>query len=109
MICQGETIQLTDQSYNAPVLSRQWTVSDGTASSLTTATPTVTFNTPGYKTIRLVVSNATGTDTLEMYNYIYVSPQWADFTGPASIDFENEVANNFIVDNPEFNNGNFEL
>lgn len=109
MICQGETVQLTDQSYNAAVVNRQWFVSDGTANSLTSATPSVTFNTPGYKTIQLVVSNSAGTDSLEMYNYIFVSPQWADFTGPTAIDFENEIANSFIVDNPEFNNGNFEL
>lgn len=108
-VCKGQTIQFTDRSYNGVVSSREWSFADGNASSLTSTNPTVTFNTPGYKTIRLVVSNATGSDTVTWENGIYVAEDWADNTGPGSFDLNNvEQRYIFQVDNPEQNDGNFE-
>jgi PKD repeat protein len=107
--CIGENVQFTDQSYNAEVTGRQWFFQDGTASSLTSLNPVVTFSSPGYKQVKLIVSSATGQDSVVSNNYIFISTDWADFTGPTSIDFENPTANWFIVDNPEDNKGNFEL
>lgn len=109
VVCVGESIQFNDQSYNAEVTQRQWFFQDGSANSLTIPNPVVSFSTPGYKNVKLVVSNSVGQDSVVANSYIYVSTDWADFTGPTSIDFENQTANWFIVDNPENNDGNFEL
>lgn len=109
VVCLGENVQFTDQSYNAEVTGRQWFFQDGVANSLTSVNPLVSFSSSGYKKVKLIVSNATGQDSVVADNYIFVSTDWADFTGPTAIDFETQVANWFIVDNPENNDGNFEL
>lgn len=108
-ICKGESIQFFDRSYNGPVESRTWFFDDGIANSTTSSNPQVVFNTAGYKTIKLVVSNASGSDSVVAYNQIYVSPEWADFTGPTAFDFESASVNQtFQFLNPSSNEGKFE-
>ena len=107
-ICVGSSTTFTDHSWNASVTNRTWTFQDGTPASSNNALVNVTFNTPGWKTITLEVSNAAGNDSRTSSNYIYVSPDWADFTGPASLDIEGNQSNLFLVENPEDNWGRFQ-
>ena len=108
MVCVGESVQLFDRSFNGAVSSREWIVSDGNLSSATISNPTITFATPGHKSIRLRVSNDSGTDELFEERSIYVSPDWADFTGPTSFSLDENLNHTFIVLNPSTNNGQFE-
>lgn len=108
-ICQGANVAFEDFSWRAAVDSRSWTFEDGTPATSTSANPTVTFNTPGYKKVTLSVTNANGTDTREEENYIYVSPLWGDFTGPYSLDLEDGYSNWFLIDNPENNYAKFQM
>lgn len=80
---------------------------DGQTTSTTAANPTVTYSTPGYKSVILRVGNGQGMDSIVLSNVIYVATEWPDFVGPATIDFE--VQTPFIVENPEQNWAKFEV
>gem|GEM_PF-2749818 len=78
----NSTIQFTDNSTGAPT-SWKWSVTpasvtyvNGTGS--TSANPAVQFTAPGNYTVKLVVSNAGGSDSLVKTNYIQIN------AGPAA-------------------------
>lgn len=102
-ICMGGNLTFKDESWNANVESRLWRFEGGTPETSTSATQNVTFDTPGYKKITLVVSNAAGSDSLTLENTIYVAPQWGDYTGPHTETFDGAYPYNFIFENPENN------
>lgn len=109
--CVGNTITFNDASYNAPVTTYAWTFPDGTPSTSSSANPTVSFNTAGVKTITLIVSNASGSDTLILPQYINVANPWADFVGPKMLDL-NTIDSHpewFRAVNPEYNFAKFQL
>ncbi len=108
-ICVNEPITFNDASWNATIDTWEWTFPGGSPATSTAMNPTVTFDTPGYKTITLTVTNAAGSDTETRNGYVYISPEWADFTGPASIDLNGSTASWFLINNPEDNYGKFEL
>ncbi|MCW3101584.1 MAG: hypothetical protein JWO09_24 [Bacteroidetes bacterium] len=73
--CPGLTVQYTDSSTNSPT-AWSWTFPGGTPSSSTLQNPVVTYNTPGlYHDVKLVVTNASGSDSATKYSYIAISPQ----------------------------------
>lgn len=108
MTCQGGTISFKDASWNALIENRNWTFQDGTPATSTSANPSVTFNTPGWKTVTLTVSNAAGSDTRTSNGYIYVGPGWADYVGPVNLNMESQ-GDWFFIQNPEDNYGKFKL
>ncbi len=108
-ICQGANVIFNDVSWRATVDSRIWTFEGGTPSTSTSISPNVVYDTPGYKKVRLSVQNSIGTDELIQENFIFVSPLWADFTGPYSNDLESGNFNWFLVDNPENNYAKFQV
>ncbi len=108
-ICQGSNVTFNDVSWRATVDTRIWTFEGGTPSTSTAISQNVNYDSPGYKKVTLSVQNSNGTDELIQENYIYVSPLWADFTGPFSNDLENETVNWFLIDNPENNDNKFQV
>lgn len=106
--CVNTPIVFEDASWNAVIDSRSWEFEGGTPATSTSANPSVQWTTPGYKKVKLTVTNATGTDVKEVANYIYVSPDWADFTGPTALNIEGNQHYYFVVKNPEDNHGKFE-
>ncbi|MEN9000672.1 MAG: CUB domain-containing protein, partial [Flavobacteriales bacterium] len=60
-VCESETVNFTDNSFNAT--SRSWSFPGGTPSSSTAANPMITYNTSGTYLARLVATNSTGNDT----------------------------------------------
>jgi PKD repeat protein len=73
------TVHFTDQSARAT--SWEWDFGDGTTSTL--QHPSHTYTTTGFYTVSLTVTNAYGSDTLDLVNYIAVDliPPIADFNG----------------------------
>jgi PKD repeat protein len=108
LACVNDFVSFEDASWNAVIDSRLWEFEGGSPATSTSANPNVQWSTPGYKKVKLTVTNAAGTDSREVSNYIYVSPQWADFTGPKYLDIEGNQNFYFIVKNPEDNYGKFE-
>ncbi|MCS6980181.1 MAG: S8 family serine peptidase [Flavobacteriales bacterium] len=72
-VCAGQTIQFTDQSTGNPT-AWSWTFPGGTPSSSTQQNPTVTYTTPGTYDVSLTATNAGGSNTLTLTNYITVHP-----------------------------------
>jgi PKD repeat protein len=107
IVCPGEAVTFYDRSFNGTTTIREWSFFDGQTTSATAANPTVTYSTPGYKSVILRVGNGQGMDSIVLSNVVYVATEWPDFVGPATIDFE--VQTPFIVENPEQNWAKFEV
>lgn len=72
-VCEGTTVQYTDQTSGTPV-SWEWTFAGGTPGNSNVQNPSVVYNTPGTYNVQLVVANSLGdTDTLIMASYITVN------------------------------------
>ncbi|MGV3631115.1 MAG: M43 family zinc metalloprotease [Bacteroidota bacterium] len=106
--CVNDAVTFEDASWNAVIDNRTWYFQDGSPATSTSATPVVNFATSGWKTVKLVVQNATGADSLEVENYIYVSANNADFVGPHSEGFDGAFSN-WIIENPENNMAKWEF
>lgn len=107
--CLGSPVSFSDASWNAVIDTYAWEFQDGSPANSSSANPTVSFNSPGYKQITLSVSNSTGTGTETRSGYIYVSLDYASFDGPTSIDLEGPSAQWFVSNNLENNHGEFAL
>ncbi len=69
----GNTIQFYNTCSNNPS-SLKWAFAGGTPSTSTDSYPSVTYNSPGKFAVKLVASNAGGTDSTVKINYISVLP-----------------------------------
>jgi PKD repeat protein len=67
----GSTIHFADNSAGIPT-SWNWTFNGGNTPTSTQQNPAVTYNTPGYYTVKLKVSNSYGTDSLVRTSYVKV-------------------------------------
>jgi gliding motility-associated-like protein len=72
-VCAGQKIQFTDLSTNNPT-SWNWTFGGGMPPTSTVQNPLIQYSTPGTYSVKLVVSNGTGSDSITMVNYIVVNP-----------------------------------
>jgi PKD repeat protein len=71
-VCPGTTIDFTDQSASAPG-SWRWTFAGGSPATSTVQNPSVTYNTAGTYNVKLVVTNANGSDSTTKTAYITVA------------------------------------
>ncbi|HYV93744.1 MAG TPA: PKD domain-containing protein [Chitinophagales bacterium] len=70
--CEASCIAFADQSTNNPT-SWQWVFNGGLPSTSSIQNPiNICYNTPGTYNVTLITSNAYGSDTLTLYNYIIV-------------------------------------
>ncbi len=92
-VCAGSTVQFTDLSSDNPT-AWDWTFPGGTPSSSTDQNPIVTYATPGIYDVTLTASNATGSGTGTIQNYITVSANNPSFSASAAgltASFTNET------------------
>ncbi len=101
--CTGDAVQLGDSSTGSPTL-RLWTITPNTfsyssGSSATSQNPEVTFNAPGWYSIKLKVSNANGSDSLTITQAIRAGGR----SLPFSEDFEatSTSIGEWLVTNPD--------
>ena len=73
VICAGESIQFTDESFNA-VNGWNWTFTGGSPATATTQNPTVTYNTPGTYAVQLEATDGSNSNTAAVAGYITVLP-----------------------------------
>ncbi len=71
LIAEGENVQFTDLSANQP-LSWQWDFSGGTPATSSNQNPTISYANAGSYSVKLLVTNAGGTDSETKLNYITV-------------------------------------
>lgn len=72
-ICEGQSISFSEASYGGPITTYDWGFPGGTPNSSSSATPSITYNTPGTYDVILRVSNSTGADTLVLQDVIFVN------------------------------------
>lgn len=73
LTCSGNALSFTDQSYNAPITSWQW--SSPQASNISTQqNGLLNFNSPGLASVKLKVSNAFGSDSAIKSMVVVLSP-----------------------------------
>jgi PKD repeat protein len=97
---EGQTTTFTDQSLNSPT-SWKWTFNGGTPATSITANQAVKYNTAGVYSVKLVVQNSYGKDSLTKSGYITVKGKpIASFSGSpttitagSSVTFADESAN----------------
>ncbi len=73
VICEGESVTFTDESYNS-VNGWTWSFTGGTPSTSTAQNPTVTYANPGTYTVSLQASDGSNTATETKTGYITVLP-----------------------------------
>lgn len=87
IICAGDSVLFTDESYNL-VTSRTWTFQGATASSTTDQAVMAYYNTPGVYDVSLSVTDGTSTVDTTRTGYIIVLPNPGNKDTLAD-DFEN--------------------
>lgn len=81
--CPGVAVQFTDMSTNNPT-SWNWSFPNGTPSASTSQNPLITYTVAGtYNDVKLVATNASGSDSTTRYSYIGISPGIQATTSPA--------------------------
>ncbi len=102
VICTGNSVLFTNASQNNP-LTYQWYFPGGIPASATTANVTVTYNTPGTYDVTLVTTNAFGSDSITLPNYMLVSNPSIGIALPFMENFEDTLfpANGITIDNPD--------
>jgi len=73
VICQGSTVQFTDTSHNNPT-KWMWFFQNGKPSSSTLQSPSVVYDSTGSDSVKLVIVNTAGKDSLTKKAYITVNP-----------------------------------
>ena len=100
-ICTGDSIQFTDASVGQ-VTSRTWSFPGGTPAQSTSASPVVTYSTPGAKSATLMATNVKGTNSVS--KPIFVSNPSVNTCKP-SIGFGNDSAILFSFSLADINYG----
>lgn len=101
--CAGDTITLSSASTNGPTTSWNWSLNGGFPSVSTDSSPEIIYNTAGVYPVSLTASNATGSNSTTIPNYVVVLPATAE--NPALNYFENFEnltfpGANWVVNNP---------
>ncbi|MBL1143846.1 MAG: PKD domain-containing protein [Bacteroidetes bacterium] len=78
--CPGGSITFNENSYGGPLTTYQWTFPGGSPSSSTSANPTITYANPGNYDVKLKVSNAAGSDSVLLTNYVHINTVGAKYS-----------------------------
>ncbi len=73
-VCAGGSINFNNTTSGCGNPTTSWSFVGGTPAISTAANPTVVYNTPGNYTVSLVSTNANGSNTKTVTNYILVKP-----------------------------------
>ena len=84
--CIGSPVFFSNASWNAVIDGYAWTFQDGVPATSTLANPSVSFTTPGYKTVTLSASNATGTRTERYTTGVTMSFKFSYATNGTQVD-----------------------
>ncbi|MDB5284642.1 MAG: Alkaline phosphatase [Bacteroidota bacterium] len=101
-VCSGQTVYFVDKSINTPN-AWYWTFSGGTPYFSNSPTPAIIYDSIGTFNVKLVVTNATGTDSTIQNSYITVNLCLDDaplhYNYPNSLEiFPNPTSGRFILE-----------
>jgi hypothetical protein len=109
IICEGESVVFTDNSYHG-ITQRVWTVAGGNASSISDSVITVTYNTAGTYDVTLIAGNGFSNVIETKSDYITVVPA-SGIMAPLVEGFESTTtlpSSDWYVFDPH-ENGSFEI
>ncbi len=91
--CEGDGFEFESNFYNAPessITGYEWTFEGADNTYSNDANPTVTYSQSGTYNVSLTVINASGSNTITKSNYVSISSEYAEMTGPYFQNFEVE-------------------
>ena len=97
VICAGQNITFTDNSFNGQVADYNWIFPGATPGSSASANPTVVYNAPGVYSVTLNVSNSQGSDSETLTDYITVLPGSAVTTGWIGFEGFEEANEDYLI------------
>lgn len=97
IVCAGDPVQLTDNSFNGEVTTYNWTLPGTAAGSSSDQNPEITYTTPGVYDVTLEVSNATGSDSYTLEDHITVILADAQETGWFTFEGFEEAEEDYII------------
>lgn len=106
LVCIGDQLSFDEQSYNGPITTYDWEFPGATPSTSSSATPTVTYTSPGVHNVILRASNASGADTLVIQNVVHANDTSVAYNGFNYLDsFDSATAfdSEWIVMSPSGN------
>lgn len=108
-ICEGSTVYFKDASWGGQATNWSWSFPGGTPSVSSSQNPTIVYNTAGVYNVTLVVSNASGSDSIVHTNQVIVYPNIGNSYVPYSESFENITVpgNEYEVNNVTGGSGTF--
>jgi PKD repeat protein len=106
LACVGEAVKFINASYNSDLIDYTWTFpADADISTSNVKDPTVTFSSPGWKTITLKAENANGSNSYTSTEAVYIQTGDALPEGPYFEAFNSSsVVNDWIGFNYDRNN-----
>lgn len=104
IVCVGQDVTFTDDSYNGNVTTYNWQLAGATPSSSGSANPTVTYDAPGIYSVTQNVSNAQGSDSFTQTDYIQVIPADAQVQNWFSFEGFEETVEDYIVISDDLGN-----
>ena len=104
--CTDDQISFYDRSWNSVVESRIWKFEDANIETSNVIEPKVSFKTPGFKKVTLIVSNSKGeSDTIT--ETVLISNKTAENQDVFKENFENGIPSNWLIENYEKNEVEF--
>ncbi|MBL7888765.1 MAG: PKD domain-containing protein [Bacteroidia bacterium] len=80
IVCAGDDVTFTDNSWNGDPTSWSWSFPGGTPSTSADSNPTITYNTPGVYDVSLTVSNGSGSVSTTKTSYVIVNHNTAQYS-----------------------------
>ena len=88
LTCAGTNVMFHDNSGGGEATAWSWTFQDGEPATSTEENPLVTFNSSGWKSVTLTVSNDVGSDSKTSDYEIYIGTEEEAMQGLHAYDFE---------------------
>lgn len=111
-ICAGAQVTFTENSWGGALTNYSWSFPGGSPSTDTSATPIITYNTPGTYDVILRISNSGGVDSLILDDYVIVGDTVSMYSAyNYSEGFENSTSfnNDWTVLSPDGTSQNWRL
>lgn len=108
-VCLGDTVTFRDASYNGTPTTWQWTFANANITTSNDTNPRVVFNTLGWQSVTLTVSNAQGSST-KTRSLVYVADATAQLSVPYYNSFNDtaDFAANWIPMNIDDDSASFQ-
>ncbi|MBW7868659.1 MAG: T9SS type A sorting domain-containing protein [Brumimicrobium sp.] len=87
--CVGSSVKFNNYSWGITTSSPTytWTFEDADVTTSNDVNPTVSFTSPGWKTVTLKVEDHGKSNTITKESFIWIAPNWPVFNGLVNIDF----------------------